>query len=60
MGIRGTRWVCRGRALQGFSELLAVSMELKIQRPVVGRGLGVLCEVLSWARVIMGSSGCGL
>lgn len=48
MGTRGARWVCRGRALQGFSELLAVSTELKIQKPVVGRGLGVLWEVLSW------------
>jgi hypothetical protein len=42
MGIRGSRRMCRGRALQGFSEPLAVSTELKMPKPVVGRGLGVL------------------
>lgn len=57
MGISGARWVCMGRDLQGFLGLLAVGMELKIQRPGVGRGHGVLCKALSWARAMMGSLG---
>lgn len=57
MGISGARWICMSRGLQDFSGLLAVSMELKILRPVVGRGHGVIFEVLSWARAIMGSLG---
>lgn len=57
MGISGVRWVCMSRGLQGFSGLLAVSMELKILRSVVDRGHGVIFEALSWARAIMGSLG---
>lgn len=57
MGIMGARWVCGGRDLRGFSELLTVSTGLKMQKPIVGRGLGVLSEVLSWGRAILGSLG---
>lgn len=34
MCISRAKWVYVGRALQDFLELLAVSMELKIQRPI--------------------------